>query len=233
MFRNDYMMRLIEQFSHALGVLLGLKKQLKPLEAMEMVGEMYKRLFGLNASLIRALSERDLTDLLNRDGEAHAEKLLVLAGLMKEEADLSAVLERDNDAYRMNLKALNLTLLAAGEQPSTQWMDVRGQIGELLSRLSEYELPAETKQSLWTYYETAGRFADAEDILFELLDDCEQGRADANSYEPLLASAARFYERLLAVDEDRLEAGRLPLDEVRDSLEEIKRRALNLNADKS
>lgn len=231
MFRNDYVMRMIEQFGHALGVLLGLKKQMKPQEAMELVGETYKRLFGLNPNLIRALSERDLTDLLNRDGEATAEKMLIIAGLMKEEADLCALLERTDEAYRLNLKALNLTLMAAGENDAAEWLDVHGQIGELLTRLSGYELPAETKQWLWIYYDTAGRFADAEDVLFDLLDRYGAGTPDQASYERLLERAVQFYERLLTLDEDTLEAGRLPLDEVQDGLEEVKARASELDRD--
>jgi hypothetical protein len=232
MFRNDYVMRLIEQFGSALGVLLGLKKQLKPQEAIELLGETYKRLFGLNPNLIRALSERDMTDLLNRDGEATAEKMLILAGLMKEEADLCVMLERENEAYRLNLKALNLTLLAAGEQSATEWLDIRGQVGELLSRLGGYELPVGTKELLWTYYDTAGRFADAEDVLFELLDHYGDDKAeDQSAYGRLLEQAERFYERLLTLDADTLEAGRLPLEEVRDSLEEIRTRASELNAE--
>lgn len=231
MFRNDYVMRLIEQFGNALGVLLGLKKQLRPQEAMELLGETYKRLFGLNPNLIRALSERDMTDLLNRDGEATAEKMLILAGLMKEESDLCTILERDNEAYRLNLKALNLTLMAAGEQSAAEWLDVRGQIGELLTRLGGYELSVGTKQLLWTYYDTAGRFADAEDVLFELLDHYGDDKSeDQSAYEHLLEQADRFYERLLTLDADTLEAGRLPLEEVRDSLEEIRMRASELNA---
>ncbi|TMV48128.1 hypothetical protein FE783_19445 [Paenibacillus mesophilus] len=231
MFRNDYVMRLIEQFGNALGVLLGLKKQMKPQEAMELVGETYKRLFGLNPNLIRALSERDLTDLLNRDGEATAEKMLIVAGLIKEEADLCAILERPDEAYRLNLKALNLTLMAAGENDAAEWLDVHGQVEELLTRLSGYELPAETKQLLWTYYDSVGRFADAEDILFDLLDRYGADRADQAAYEQLLEQAEQFYERLLILDEDALEAGRLPLDEVQDSLEEVKARASELDRD--
>lgn len=232
MFRNDYVMRLIEQFGSALGVLLGLKKQLRPQEAMELLGETYKRLFGLNPNLIRALSERDMTDLLNRDGEATAEKMLILAGLMKEEADLCAMLERENEAYRLNLKALNLTLMAAGEQTAAEWLDIRGQVGELLSRLGGYELSVGTKELLWTYYDAAGRFADAEDVLFELLDHYGDEKSDdSTAYGRLLERAERFYERLLTLDADTLEAGRLPLEEVRDSLEEVRTRASELQAE--
>jgi tetratricopeptide (TPR) repeat protein len=157
--------------------------------------------------------------------------MLIIAGLMKEEADLCAILERLDEACRLNLKALNLTLIAAGENDTAEWLNVHGQIEELLTRLSGYELPAETKQLLWTYYDSAGRFADAEDVLFELLDHYGSDGTEQAAYERLLEKAVQFYERLLTLDEDRLEAGRLPLDEVRDSLEEVKARASELDRD--
>lgn len=220
MFRNDYVMRLIEQFGSQLGAILGLKRELKPQEAMELVGETYKRLFGLNPNLIKALSEQDLTDLLNRQGEATAEKLLVIAGLMKEEAALCAMLDRETDSYRLRVKALNLTLMAASENTAREWLDVPGQVGELLEQLKGYALPRTTKELLWPYYESAGRFADAEDVLFELLDEVN-GEAATASSSRIVEQALQFYERLLELPEDVLEAGRLPLGEVRDGLEEV------------
>lgn len=225
MFRNDYVMRLIEQFGSTLAAMLGLKKQMKPQEAMELVGETYKRLFGLNPNLLRMLSERDLSELLSREGEATAEKMLIIAGLMKEEAELCRELGREDDSYRLNVKALHLTLFSANEHTSAEWIDVRGQIAELLARLSGYELSGETKLKLWTYYDSTGRFADAEDVLFELLDECGESQADPSACERLYRQALQFYERLLTLDEAVLEAGRLPLGEVRDGLAEVQRRA--------
>ncbi|RKN85850.1 DUF6483 family protein [Paenibacillus ginsengarvi] len=235
MFRNDYIVRMIEQFSITLGTLLGLKRELKPQEALELIGETYKRLFGLNPGLIRALSERDLADLLSRSGEATDEKLLVIAGLMKEEAELSLILDRTGDSYRLNVKALNLTLMAAREQSAIPWMDVSGQIGELLDLLAGYELPPSSKQLLWPYFESEGRLADAEDVLFELLDECADGEAadgnDAKACGEWVEQALQFYERLLELPEDVLEAGNLPLGEVRDGLAEVRKMAADRGAE--
>lgn len=232
MFRNDYVMRMIEQFGNALGVMLGLKRELKPQEALELLEQTYKRLFGLNPNLIRALSERDLTDLLNRQGEATAEKMLVIAGLMKEEASLSAMLDRPDAGRRLGLKSLNLTLMAARDNTAVPWLDIRGQVEELLELLSGYALPAATQEMLWDYYDSTGRYAEAEDVLFELLDEAgERNEAEQNTRARLLKRAAQFYERLLTVDEETLEAGRLPLDEVRDGLEEVRALAASAGVD--
>lgn len=236
MFQRDYIMRLIEQISSSIGAILGMKKQLKPQEAMELVGETYKRLFGINPGLIRALSERDLVDLLSRDGEATSEKMFMIAGLLKEEAELCGMLEKPDDEYRLNLKALNLSLIAHSDHPNVEGWDTQGQIEELIRRLSSYELPRSTKELLWPYHSSEGRYADAEDVLFELL-DYSRGEAetaatdfDRSAYIRLLDTARHFYERLLEKDEQSLEAGRLPIGEVRDGLAEVQARAEALEA---
>ncbi|PYI52567.1 DUF6483 family protein [Paenibacillus flagellatus] len=225
MYQRDYILRLIEQFTNAVAVLMGMKRNMKPHEAMELVGETYKKLFGLHPNLIRALSERDLIELLNRDGEAAAEKLLVIAGLMKEEADLSAELGRPEDGYPLHLKALNLALLATREDVASDLFDAPALIDGLTERLSRFELPAETLTMLWPWYERTGRYADAEDVLYELLERhrrVQEPAAGGDAYAKLLAEARLFYERLLETDEAALEAGRLPLDEVREALGDVR-----------
>lgn len=225
MFRNDYIMRMIAQFSEALGALIGLKRRAKPQEALEMTGKLFKRLFGLNPGLVRALSERDLIDLLNRDGEMPREKLLMMASLLKEEGELHGMLEQPDEMYRYSLKALNLSLIAMDEDREAGWLDVRKLIDELTDALAGYVLPNDTQERLWTYFEAAGRYADAEDILFELLEPRDKGtelESDRNGRRMLLLNAESFYERLLELDDSKLEAGRLPRDEVLESLSAIR-----------
>lgn len=223
MFRNDYVMRMVEQFTNALGALLRLKKQLKPQEAMNFLGETYKRLFGLHPNVAKALSERDLVELLRREGEATREKLLILGKLLQEEADLSDMLDRHSESHRLRLKSLHVMLSAASEPQTEQWLDVPGEVDRLLEQLEGYTLPMTTKQLLWTYYGTANAFAKAEDVLFELLEqfkDRDEGSREA--YGALLEEAVAYYEQLLTLDSETLEAGRLPMDEVQESLDEIK-----------
>lgn len=225
MFRNDYVMRMIEQFTNALGALLRLKKQMKPQEAMNFLGETYKRLFGLHPNVAKALSERDLVELLRREGEATREKLLILGKLLQEEADLSDMLDRSSEAHRLRLKSLHVLLTAASEPQTEQWLDIPGEVGRLLEQLEGYTLPMTTKQLLWTYYGSFSEFAKAEDVLFELLEQFEdQGEGASEAYGALLEEAVAHYEQLLTLDSETLEAGRLPVDEVQESLEEIKER---------
>jgi tetratricopeptide (TPR) repeat protein len=65
--------------------------------------------------------------------------------------------------------------------------------------------------------EALGRYADAEDALFEAID------ADPDDPGPV-DTAIAFCQRLLALDPLVLEAGGLPLDEVKASLAELLRR---------
>jgi hypothetical protein len=65
--------------------------------------------------------------------------------------------------------------------------------------------------------EALGRYADAEDVLFEAID------ADPDDPGPV-DTAIAFCQRLLALDPEALAAGGLPLDEVKASLAELLRR---------
>ncbi|MDF2723646.1 MAG: hypothetical protein K0Q59_3321 [Paenibacillus sp.] len=224
MFRNDYVMRLIEQLSGVLGSIIGLKKQKKPQEAIELVGDTYRRMFGLHPSIIRKLADRDLVELISRGQEAPSAKVYAVATLIKEEAELSAMMDNEPDSFRLYVKALNLLLMTAVDPTAIRLPEADATIDELLKRLSAYKLPPDTKQWLWEYDFTDGKYADGEDILFELLDDASDLEFSQADREGLLEQAIAYYERLLELDEATLAAGRLPLDEVQTSLAELKQR---------
>jgi tetratricopeptide (TPR) repeat protein len=65
--------------------------------------------------------------------------------------------------------------------------------------------------------EALGRYADAEDALFEAID------ADPDDPDPV-EDAIAFCQRLLALDPEALAAGGLPLEEVKATLAELLRR---------
>jgi len=76
---------------------------------------------------------------------------------------------------------------------------------------------------LLPYYERAGRYADAEDVLYELL--TETRTLDAGEFETGADVGAAFYGRLLARADAELGAGGLPREEVeegRHTLEQMR-----------
>ncbi|MGM0576941.1 MAG: DUF6483 family protein [Myxococcota bacterium] len=71
---------------------------------------------------------------------------------------------------------------------------------------------------LLDFHEAAGRFAKAEDALFKALDV-------AGPHAELIERGRRFYRGLLDLDDEALESGDLPRDEVRESLEDLESRS--------
>src|SRR5919204_448252 len=88
---------------------------------------------------------------------------------------------------------------------------------DLVERVQALELPVAQRTQLARVLEALGRYADAEDALFEAID------ADPGDPDPVDAAIA-FCQRLLALDPEALAAGGLPLDEVKASLAELLRR---------
>jgi tetratricopeptide (TPR) repeat protein len=208
MYRRDYLLRLMEQMNEAAGTMLGLKRQGKPLEALQTAEEMWKRLLGMNAKLFHSLPEEEIVSLLTHQGIVQTEKLLIAARLLKEEGDAYETLGENEPAYRRRLKALQLMLAADHYGAGTEWIDYPAELDDVLANLRGYRLPPGTLRRLWHYLEQRGRYAAAEDRLYELLEA-----------EPEAAGeGVKFYERLLGLEDSRLEAGNLPREEVLDGM---------------
>jgi CheY-like chemotaxis protein len=87
----------------------------------------------------------------------------------------------------------------------------------LAARAAALDLPSRQRMDLCRLQEAVGRYADAEDSLFEVIDgDPDDGAA--------VDQGIAFYQRLLAKEDADLEAGGLPRDEVRAALAELLRR---------
>lgn len=248
--RNDYMMRLIEQLSETVGVLLGMRKRQEPEKEVSTIDEALKRMLGLNARLVTGLSEPDLVALLTKDGYGELERLAAVAVLLKEEGDAFTRMGQERSAYAARKKALYLLLHIGSRGAEPSFLKLHQEIEDLLTLLGPYEMPSVTRRELWLYYEEIGRYADAEDVLFELLEEGPErqtktgnmpgwgseteGESDirmvdksgselkATAHSSLVIEAVAFYERLARLDEAKLAAGNLPLNEVEDSLRELR-----------
>jgi len=84
----------------------------------------------------------------------------------------------------------------------------------LLTELETIDLPRDTILRLFRYRAATGRFAEAENALFDLVE-----RDLANS--AVIDEGRAFYRRLLDLEAEQLAAGELPRDEVNDGLAEL------------
>src|SRR6266540_1315786 len=124
-----------------------------------------------------------------------------------------------------------LTLLTSGSAPDPRRVtvavellvteaDLRAEAGEEKQAAANYRralgLTAYLAGHLGRLPEALGQYGDAEDVLFEVLDDAPDDTA--------IDHGIAFYQRLLAKEDDELNAGNLPRDEVRGALAELLRR---------
>src|SRR3974390_3094339 len=119
MIRRDYILRMIEEFAHALSRIQSLQKGQRWQEAGGAVDEEFQRLTGQGAAAIAKLSETELLARLMQGEPTQVvrDKTLILTTLLKEAGDLAAAQERSNESRTCYLKGLHLLLevLARGE----------------------------------------------------------------------------------------------------------------------
>ncbi len=216
MFQRDYIMRMIEQISQMAGTLIGLKQSKQPQQALLHIDELLRRLTGLTSRLLNGLSDSSLLDLLRQGPEGGAGKVVLVAKLLKEEGDFEQMLHGVPHGYSRYCKSLYLYLKATEEMDAAdrELLRVDEDIAELLRLLHPYELPSAIRAELWPYYSATGRYADAENELFRLLDEGYGGNA-------LLGAAISAYARLVGLDDEALQAGGLSLKEAQEALEQL------------
>jgi len=214
MLRKDYLVRMIEEMVDVIGQVFGLKQQNKLIEALWKLDDLYKEQFRLNSRMIGSLSARDIVEIFRTGGKVEADKLQSLARLLQEEGDIYIAQGRQDEGLFRLMKSLHLYLAAELHGADHSLWNLETETAKLLSRLKDYRLPLDTERLLLDYEEAHGRFDQAENVLYRLLD------AEAITKQQALA----FYERLLQYEPERLSKGGLPLHEVREGLAEVEKR---------
>jgi hypothetical protein len=213
MFKDDYIMRIVNQVGHVLSQIISRLSQGDRVEAEEIIAGAYEEFVGVTAEQVATLSAEELLLQLGRGDMGGLGKLVMLSELLRAEALLFDAQELETEAYERRLKSLALRLeLTMGHDLQNAHLDAM--IDQLLEELSSYVLPTATVVRVFRYFESSGQFDRAEDVLFELIDE---HIADDNMVEEGLA----FYERLLRKSDSELRAGNLPRAEVEESFDEL------------
>ncbi len=216
MVNKDYILRLAERLGRFLARIIFLQEANQQEEALILIDEAFRQATGLTTGLINSLSEETLLGMLSPHGVLNVELAFYVAALLKAEGDVYASLDKQNESYYRHLKALNLFLELFLRGKSIDGFDLFSNIDDLVQRLAEYELPLATNQRLFQYNEKAGRFARAEDVLFEML-GADEVASD------LIQEGMAFYHRLMAKSDDELLLGNLSREEVQESLAQVER----------
>jgi len=207
MFQRDYILRMIQELTEMIANVSGLKKQQKQELAFSEIDDLLGRFFRMNSKLLNALSDKDILSMFSTNGFLEAEKVLVLAQVLREEGSLHQSLGNEEEAVRRYRKGLQLALGVSvwEERPSDLCIQA---IRRLLEALQDYELPVSVLERLVGHYVKIQEYAAAEDCLFELADNQDADR------EALAETGKSFYDKLLERPLEELEQGGLPYAEV-------------------
>ena len=194
--------------------ILGLAKGGRGDEALGMFDEAYKPLLGVGTGVVAVLDEAQLVDMLTSGANPDMRRVAMALELLKTEADLYAGTGQAGEAAVRYRRAIALagTLAARSER----LLD-RDLATGLLERAGDLELSVSQRLAAARVLEALGRYADAEDALFELIDDRPD---DPDPVDQAIA----FCQRLRPLDPEQLAAGGLSLQEVNDTLAELLRR---------
>jgi tetratricopeptide (TPR) repeat protein len=188
-------MRQIEQVGRMLAAIVGLAKGGRGDEALGMFDEAYKPLLGVGTGVVAVLDDAQLVDMLTSGASPDMRRV---------EAEAVA-------RYRRAI-ALAGCLAARSER----LLD-RELAAGLVERAEGLALSVPQRLAVARVLEALGRYADAEDALFELIDE----RPD--DPEPV-DEAIAFCQRLRPLEPEQLAAGGLNLEEVNATLAELLRR---------
>jgi len=210
MVQTDYIMRMIEELAAFLWAIIFNKKIQNYDLALIKINEAYNSLLHLNPDEIKYLTVNEI--LLNN---THNNILLndnieIIANLFFQEAD---VLERKNVINETSLeyyqKSLELFLILHDTTANNKYCV---NINEIIIKLENYNLENRIILKIHEYYLKIELFGKAEDKLYELLE---------NKYPDIENKIISFYKYLLNKDNDILEKGNLPRNEITDALNEI------------
>jgi hypothetical protein len=218
MFRQDLVMRMIEQFGLIwTRYVRQFQANMFP-AARTSIDQAYREVLGLEPDEARILGASDLLARMQFEmtPDLAYQRASILAALLNAEADL-ALEQNDPDlAASFQIKALSLLLTVRSQQPDHAPVEHTPEPELLIDALEDYQLPPHINQQLMQYYEQLGAYAKAEDRLFELSDQLEH---DAE----LLALGEAFYERLQEYPEAQLHAGDFSRREAKDGLKAWRR----------
>ena len=213
MIRNDYIMRMIEQLTVALANIAGLKVNHKYEEGLQRANEAFKDIFGLSAETIDSLDYKALIYLIGSNDVSGRAKCLIVAELLKERAEVYKALNKYDESLSCYLKSISIYIeMVLAEKELIQ--EYANKIEDIYKKINKYQIPRDSLFLLFRFFEDTGRYAKAEDTLFEILGDHSQDKTVVNE-------GISFYKRLKEKDEAELIKGNLPMDEVIEGLNKL------------
>jgi len=153
MFRDDHILRMIEQATAAIARIIGLKDARRYPQALAEIDQTLQRFWGLSSDTVGLMSAEALMALARRGERLDIGKLVVLTDLLQAEGDVYAAQDMTPWSADRYLKALDLLLELAFLSDETNWPELAPRIRALVDRLGSTETPSETNGRLAYFLE--------------------------------------------------------------------------------
>jgi len=209
MYREDYIMSLIRQTGAVWAQIVDAIRAHRFETGRALIEQSYGQVLGLPSDALRRLTPRELVARLRFDmsPELGRQRCLWLAALLTAAGDLAAAQGDDDARAEAHFHALVVLLDVLLHDGMDHLPAHTPTVAQLTERLAADALPAETLLQLCDYYERTGAYAQAENVLFEALEQAPDRAA-------VVAHGRGFYARLRQLDDEALAAGDLPRPEV-------------------
>ncbi|MGI8892905.1 MAG: DUF6483 family protein [Bacteroidia bacterium] len=215
MIRKSYSFTRIEDYPSFLDSIEDLREEKKYSDILELTNDFLVSHYSISSTELNALSGEEIFDLIEMHEGTDQEKWPCIADVLVEEGDaLEGQNLREKAAKRYD-KALLILMELCRRESTTFTLANHTRIEDIFSKIVIFDLPLSTKLRLFHYLEDRKKFATAEDVLFNMIE--ESGR-DLS----IRGQGIKFFERLLALPDSELEKGNLPREEAEEGLIRIK-----------
>ena len=211
MYQQDFIKRLIRQFTQAVLEVAGLTQSGRLNEATQLVEQTYGDLFGLSSTVVFYSPVEELIQLVSRGDDDDPQRIAALAELIRSEARISQARGHDFDAHQRRLKSLALHLESARRAPGRDPEATLKAVMDLQAAVQEDGMPAELQAELFFFFEDAGEYRHALGAILTYIRRAETPQ----EVRPYLDA---FGQRMLGLPEKKLRAGGLTRADVQAAL---------------
>jgi hypothetical protein len=194
-------MRMIRLATIAIARAFGLRAAGLFQDALFVLEQMLEQLLGMRIQLVNNLDESSIIAALTSQGELDTDRLLLVADLYKEQADIYHQVKDQKESSWRYLRALNFYIEVFLHGGPENLPAPGEKIEDLLQTLDWNQFPTETLFLLYYYSEDVGTYSRAENML----DRLEQ---HIGAQDEIRSERMAFYKRLLEkTDQELLQGG--------------------------
>ncbi len=214
MLQEDYLMRMIRLATTVFAHILGLKQIGSYQDAMAIIDQALEVIFGLSPALINSLDDESLTILLTSKNGLEVDKVLILAGLLKERGDIYAAIQQPDDSRLSYVRAINFYLDLFFTPAHIPPEVLTEKIEELLLLTKDQPLTEDLNYRVFFYYDQTRQYSRAIRQLDSLL-------SDARPDWEVVSQARAFYQRLLELPDEELAKAQTSRDALSTRLKQL------------